>query len=484
MTLSILLPWFPIVLAVGVGARLLNRTRGAAFGLVAALFWVLFVQSTGEAMRWGDPLTIPLLLVGSLAIVLIGAWSGSQVAGRDDNSKTRPAPTASERSHAVDEDAFRSVHETATEFQDWLVAYRDEPDPWPKFDEFVRSALFRCCKARHVRTYRVPVEGDELVPLHAAFDPRTGRPRQALDPTTSRLRQSITDSGPESGPGVSARSNARRAHAREGIVGHTVTTGRSYVAGDASQGELVRKLAEQTKDAPAWCFVVRSGARRAGVVVCGELEIDPIEHRTLLRVVESFTAQCWNLLAEAHKSRTAELYDPVSQLLTREAFLTIGSESLAESYGQGEPVAVAVVTLERLRELNDSGQWALADRLIHEVSLRMREKLRADDHVGRFDGSRFLLLLRRVDSQLASLIIEQLSTRLNEVCDDESRWGVSVCVRCGLAGSGTDRPDLSNLVSRAVAQCHRARDLDALVASDLPGAVRRVETKTAGTSTG
>jgi hypothetical protein len=84
-----------------------------------------------------------------------------------------------------------------------------------------------------------------------------------------------------------------------------------------------------------------------------------------------------------------------------------------------------------------------------------------------------LLLLRRVDSELASLIIEQLSVRLNELCDDPSRWGVAVKVRCGLAGSGTESPDLRDLVSRAVEQCHRARDMDALVASDLPGGVRR-----------
>ena len=212
-----------------------------------------------------------------------------------------------------------------------------------------------------------------------------------------------------------------------------------------------------------------------GVVVCRQLDIDPPAHRTFLRSFEAVTGQCWNLLAEAHRSRTAELYDPVSKVLTRPAFLTIGTGALEASYRQGEPVAVVVVTLERLRHLNDSGQWALADRLIHEVSGRLREKLRADDEVGQFDGSRFLLLLRRVDSELASLIMEQLSIRLNELCNDESRWGVGVKVRCGLAGSGTEQPDLPTLVSRAVEQCHRARDMDALVASDLPAGLRRGE---------
>ena len=441
MNLTLLLPWFPIILAVGVGGRLLDRARGAGLGLLSALFWILLVQSTAAVPIWTDPIVILSLIVGGCAIVLIGAWSGSHAGGEESSAARRDDGQAVATGSESDRRAFESIHEMVGEFDDWLDVHGDEADPWPSFDEFLRTALFRSCGARHVRTYRVPSEGEELVPLRDV-DPLSGAPQLRV---------------------------------REGIVGHVVTTGRSYLAQDAAQGDLVRKLAEQSKDPPIWCFIIRRGARRVGVVVCRQLDIDPLANRTFLRSIEAVTGQCWNLLAEAHRSRTAELYDPVSKLLTRQAFLTVGTGALEDSYRQGEPVAVVVVTLERLRELNDSGQWALADRLIYEVSCRLRDKLRADDRVGRFDGSRFLLLLRRVDSELASLIIEQLSIRLNELCNDESRWGVAVKVRCGLAGSGTERPDLTDLVSRAVDQCHRARDMDALVASDLPGGLRRHE---------
>ena len=439
MNLTLLLPWFPIILAVAVGGRLLDRARGAGLGLLSAMFWILLVQSTAEAPIWSDPVVILSLIVGGSTIVLIGAWSGGSAATEKSPASQRNEARAGVAGSESERRAFESIHEMVGEFDDWLDVHGDEADPWPRFDEFLRTALFRSCGARHVRTYRVPSEGDELVPLHD------------VDPL----------------------SDAPRLCAREGIVGHVVTTGRPYIARDVTQGDLVRKLAEQSKDPPTWCFIVRRGPRRVGVVVCRQLDIDPLEHRTFLRSIEAVTGQCWNLLAEAHRSRTAELYDPVSKVLTREAFLTVGTGALEASYRQGEPVAVAVVTLERLRQLNDSGQWALADRLIYEVSRRLREKLRADDRVGQFDGSRFLLLLRRVDSELASLIIEQLSVRLNELCDDESRWGVAVKVRCGLAGSGTECPDLADLVSRAVAQCHRARDMDSLVASDLTEGVTR-----------
>ncbi len=41
MNLTLLLPWFPIILAVGVGGRLLDRARGAGLGLLSTLFWIL-----------------------------------------------------------------------------------------------------------------------------------------------------------------------------------------------------------------------------------------------------------------------------------------------------------------------------------------------------------------------------------------------------------------------------------------------------------
>ncbi len=93
--------------------------------------------------------------------------------------------------------------------------------------------------------------------------------------------------------------------------------------------------------------------------------------------------------------------------------------------------------------------------------------MRLDDRSGRFDGSRFVLLLRRVDSELASLIVAQLMSRLETLCGDEARWGVKLSARCGVAGSGTEQPDLQTLVSRALIQGRRARLEDLSVCSDL-----------------
>ncbi len=72
----LLLPWFPIILGVGVGGRLLGRSRGIGLGIICAVFWVLLVQASVGVAVWGNPLTFAALLVGSGAIISMGAWSG------------------------------------------------------------------------------------------------------------------------------------------------------------------------------------------------------------------------------------------------------------------------------------------------------------------------------------------------------------------------------------------------------------------------
>jgi len=436
--MTLLLPWFPILLGVGLGGRLLGRKRGFALGFLCALFWIALVSASGGSAGpdvWRDPWMLATLIAGAIAIFTIGGWAGETAAeGNSTGTETRGIAVRSADSMPErDRTLLEQLCAAMDRFDDWLEGHRSDSDPWPQFDEFMRTVLYHWCKATHVKPYRLLSEGEELSPLS---DP---------DPFTE----------------------VKRLSARKGIVGHVVTTGRSFVAGDKTQGELVCGLAVESPDPIAWCFAVKQGTTRLGVVTVGHLDLVPERNRELLRAGERLITRFWCTLEETCRSRSAVMDDPVSGLYTREAFLRASERSLRGSYDQGEPVAVGIIALEGVRALNDSGRWEVADELIREVSGELRRKLRVDDRVGRFDGSRFVLLLRRVDSELASLIMSQLVSRLAKVCSDEQRWRGSLEVRCGVVGSGVEQPDLRSLISRAVAQCHRAREENTPIAGDL-----------------
>lgn len=430
MTLTLLLPWFPILLAVGVGGRLLGRTRGFALGFLSAMFWVVLVQASAGTGIWRDPWTLVTVLVGAVAIFAMGGWSGQHDAESVGRSEGVAAAEVQQLGVSAGGHAVVGLEQIASvieRFDDWLTEHRYDRDPWPDFAEFIRGVLYRCCNATHVKTFRLLNDGTEL----------------------QTLRQPDPFDEPE------------RISTGEGVIGQVATSGRSWVA-------VASAPAAQREPGISWCFPISRGARRVGVVAVGKLGVDPVASASLLKAVSHLVGQFWNTLSEVGQSRSAAQEDPISGLYTRQAFLHVAQQSLRESYHLDEPVAVAVVTVQGLRELNDAGRWEVADELIRAVGDLLRRKMRLDDRIGRFDGSRFIWLLRRVDSSLAQMIARQVVSRIKLICADPDRWHASISVRCGLTGTGTEKPDLRTLVSRALVQSHRARVDGVEFLTDLP----------------
>ena len=362
----------------------------------------------------------------SFAKSLVSALRGTPPSTLAPNAMRNSAPAGEMTMLSV-----ATIADVIGQFEEWISRIRSGSNPWPEFGELVRSALHQCCGATLVTPYRVTSNGKEL---------------RALREADSLVQ---TD----------------RVNTRKGIVGHVFTTGRTYVAGDASNGELIETLSRDAEHSRiAWCFVTRQGSRRIGLVTAARFAETS---RAILPLAERLISLFWQMTSDVDRTRTLEQCDPVCGLLSRPAFLESSEGALAETYRQNAPAAVAVLSLEGLRTMSDTGRWEVADDLLREVSRFLQTKVRAEDRLGRFDGSRFVLLLRGVDSELAVLIVRQILAQLSTVCGDLGRWGAPIKIRCGLAGSGAAAPSLRDLVSRALMQMQRARDQNRLISSDI-----------------
>lgn len=418
MILNVILPWFPIILSAAVGARMVGRARAGWLGVTCALYFLVVVQLTTGTPFWASAAMASALLAGSATIIGMAEWSGR----RGDPVGFGGATGAVGAADDAGSQTLCAVSGAIAQFDDWLESNRFNVDAWAGFEEFVRHILFGCCEATHARTFRILAEGEGMVPLRA-FD----------------------------GPELDALQSAR-----QGILGHVATTGRSYYAGDPSQGALVDALAGQSPDPPVWCFAVRQGPRTIGLVSVAQLG-GRVPSRETLRVWEQLIGQFWTTLTEVCRGRTAATTDAVSRMLIREAFLDEAERGAAESYDRGEPVAMCVLAVEGLRTLMDQGRWDLANDVVEQLSRALRARVRPDDILGRFDDARFLLFLRRVDSELATLIATQLMDRLSQLPVLHALPGGEIGIRCGVSGSGTERPQVSALLNGALKLCHAAR---------------------------
>ncbi|MHC5108622.1 MAG: GGDEF domain-containing protein [Planctomycetota bacterium] len=433
MDVALLLPWFPLLLAVGVCGRLLGKHRGLLFGLICSVVWTAMAALTLDAPI-GESWPVAIFVVaGALALAMVGYWSHSIA--------WPPPPRAPDESQRIygagpsmsaKPDPSQKFGAAVRRFDEWFEAHADHDNLWQEFDEFLRTTLSDFCHASHVRPYRLLSDVNKLVPL--------GRDQILGD--------------------------AMELPARQGIAGLVATTGRSFFAHDGMDSDLIEKLGED--HAPVqWCFAIRRRHRRLGVVTVGQLDRPDVMSREALSLIEQLINLFWGMVAESLERRSADLRDPGSGLYVRRAFLNMAERSLQASYQDREPAAVAIIAVEGIRTLTDVGKWEFAEELIHTCADELRRKTRTDDEIGRFDDSRFVVLLKRVDSELAGLIVCQIASRLETICGDESRWGIPLAVRCGLAGSGVDSPDLYALVGTALSNCHRARNEARSLATDV-----------------
>ncbi len=429
MMLDIILPWFPIVLSAAVGARLVGRSRSAWLGLTCGVYFVVVVQMATGIPFWSDAGMASALLAGFASIAAMAEWSG-----RRGDIMDR---TAGEEVHHVSAGAslcdMRAVSGAISQFDEWLEEHRSSVDAWASFEEFVRHVLHEHCQATHVRPYRILAEGERMAPL---------RTLEASE--------------------CEALTSARR-----GIPGHVATTGRSYYAHDSAQGKLVVSLADRSAEAPEWCFAVREGRRTIGLVSVAHLG-NPAA-RDALQPWEGLIRLFWMTLTEVCRGRAAAQTDAVSQLMIRDSFLDEAARCASESYARGEPVSLCVLTVEGLRAVLDEGRWDVASEIVSEISATFRGRVRPDDLLGRFDEGRFLMLLRRVDSELASLIAGQLMDRLAALPALEATSGRGIRFRCGVAGSGTESVSVRDLLASALELCQAARRDSVELKSDVSG---------------
>ena len=96
------------------------------------------------------------------------------------------------------------------------------------------------------------------------------------------------------------------------------------------------------------------------------------------------------LRRHAAESAHQALHDPLTGLPNREWFRVRAERALAQPDGGG---AVAVVDLDRFKEINDTLGHHAGDELLRIVARRLSEAVRTDDVVARLGGDEFALIL-------------------------------------------------------------------------------------------
>ncbi|HEV7175426.1 MAG TPA: bifunctional diguanylate cyclase/phosphodiesterase, partial [Solirubrobacteraceae bacterium] len=154
-------------------------------------------------------------------------------------------------------------------------------------------------------------------------------------------------------------------------------------------------------------------------------------------------------------------HDMLTELPNRTFFHRRASDAVALAVRNNESVALAIVDLDRFKEVNDTLGHHNGDCLLRELAARLSASMRGGDTVARLGGDEFGLIVRDVEDAEPAL------RRLREVIDREvgiNGVPLSVQASMGFVIAPEDGTDVDTLLQRADVAMYLAKARHAGVA--------------------
>lgn len=167
--------------------------------------------------------------------------------------------------------------------------------------------------------------------------------------------------------------------------------------------------------------------------------------------------------------RRLALFDGLTGLANRELFRQELRAEIARNARSGEMSAILFIDLDRFKRVNDTLGHGAGDALLKEVSARIRQALRASDHIGRdqqgeiinnvarLGGDEFTILLSKIERPTdAAIVARRLLEVIAKPCDLDGQ-DVVVTGSVGIAVSPQDGGTVEDLLKHADVAMYHAK---------------------------
>ena len=175
-------------------------------------------------------------------------------------------------------------------------------------------------------------------------------------------------------------------------------------------------------------------------------KISSVQENWLITIVRDITV----LKAHEEKLRHLALHDALTDLPNRLLLQDRLSQTLRAAQRSGEPVTLAVLDLDRFKEVNDTLGHQVGDALLVDVAKRLVDCVRDCDTVARLGGDEFAVLLPRQDGACpAHDVARRIVTAIHRPFSVAGCIALEVGVSIGLAMFPDDARDDSKLMQCA-----------------------------------
>ena len=189
-------------------------------------------------------------------------------------------------------------------------------------------------------------------------------------------------------------------------------------------------------------------AKAADRIARGDLELRvPISHDASVARLDRSINAIAEQLAATHDAATTDTLTRIPNRATIQDALT---EEVARANRFGRPLSVAFLDIDHFKSINDTWEHHAGDIVLRRVAHVLRTNIRSIDHIGRWGGEEFVLVLPETDVDEAAALAEKLRMLvMREPIDIEQSEPVTVTISAGVAGGMGQQMRVEDLVRHA-----------------------------------
>ncbi len=199
------------------------------------------------------------------------------------------------------------------------------------------------------------------------------------------------------------------------------------------------------------------GDRACGVVSVESVDmLDARDHELLELFAQQIGVAITTARLHAALVRAAWT-DPLTGVLNRAALLNGLAGMVVQVEGDGRPLAVLFVDLDRFKALNDGYGHQAGDRALGACAERLREHVPDGGILGRYGGEEFVLAVPGMDGAQGCDLAERIRAGIAGHVSTGNSTEMEITVSIGVASSPRDGAEMDALLRAADGALYRAK---------------------------
>lgn len=150
----------------------------------------------------------------------------------------------------------------------------------------------------------------------------------------------------------------------------------------------------------------------------------------------------------AELERLAAL-DPLTEVYNRRTLDHIIPQAIAQARRFEEPLAVALLDVDRFKLINDTYGHLVGDQVLQGIVATLQQTVRTEDTIGRFGGEEFIIVLPRADVHAAQEVAERVCHTIAQTPIVVDGHTLTVTISIGVAVLSAVEDDAASLIQRA-----------------------------------